>query len=63
MVAGPANFPVRKKEKHNAARESNMKDWENTKEYLKKILSVGKGGISSDYDNAIPKLKKKLESL
>jgi len=63
MIAGPSNFPVRKKERQNAARESNMKDWENTQGYLKKILSVGKAGISSDDGDAVPKLKKKLESL
>lgn len=63
MVAGPQNFPARKKEKQNAARNSNMEDWRQTKDYLQSILSVGKAGISSDDDDAVPKLKKKLESL
>jgi len=63
MVAGPSNFPVRKKEKQNAARNSNMEDWRKTQDYLQSILSVGKAGISSDDGDAVPKLKKKLESL
>ena len=27
MIAGPANFPVGKKEKQNRARDSNMEEW------------------------------------
>jgi hypothetical protein len=63
LVAGPSNFPARKKEKQNAARSANMKDWQGTQDYLRSILSVGKAGISSDDGDAVPKLKKKLESL
>ena len=28
MIAGPANFPVGKKEKQNRARDSNMEEWQ-----------------------------------
>lgn len=63
MISGGSNFPVRKKEKQNAARDRNMKDWQNTEKYLKKILSVGTAGISSDDENAVKKLKAKLATL
>ncbi|MDD3976867.1 MAG: hypothetical protein PHI15_01790 [Methanomicrobium sp.] len=63
LVAGPSNFPVGQKHKQNAARDRNMEEWNNTAEYLRKILSVGKGGISSDDKNATSKLKTKLKEL
>lgn len=43
MVSGPANFPVRKKEKQNAARDRNMDEWKYIKGLLGKIQSVGLG--------------------
>lgn len=63
LVAGPSNFPVGQKHKQNAARDRNMEEWNNTAEYLRKILSVGKGGISSDDKDATSKLKTKLKEL
>ena len=57
MIAGPANFPTRKKEKQNA------EEWRGIQEILNKIRSVGTGGISSDDPDAVEKLKKKLENL
>lgn len=63
MIAGPAKFPIRKKEKQNAAWEKNRNDYQNIMKYLDKICSVGRGGISSDDPHAIDKLKQKLENL
>lgn len=63
MIAGPANFPTRKKEKQNAARDRNMQEWREIQELLNKIRGVGTGGISADDPDAMGKLKKKLENL
>lgn len=63
LIAGGSNFPVRKKEKQNAARDRNMEEWRDIQGLLDKIRSTGMGGISSDDPNALPKLKAKLESL
>lgn len=63
MIAGPANFPVRQKEKQNAARDRNMQEWREIQELLNKIRGVGTGGISADDPDAVEKLKKKLENL
>ena len=56
MIAGPANFPVGKKEKQNRARDSNMEEWRYIQGLLDKICSTGMGGISADDPAAIEKL-------
>lgn len=61
MIAGPANFPVGKKEKQNRARNSNMEEWRYIQGLLDKIRSTGMGGISADDPAAIEKLQKKLD--
>lgn len=63
MIAGPANFPVRKKEKQNAARDRNMGEYMEIKGLLNKIKAVGTGGISADDDLAVEKLEAKLTGL
>lgn len=63
MISGGSNFPTRKKERQNAASDRNMKEYEEIQGILKKIRSVGTGGISSDDPNAIEKLQNKLEGL
>lgn len=63
MIAGPANFPVRAKEKQNAASDKNMQEWRDIQGLLDKIRSTGLGGISADDHNAIPKLQEKLSGL
>lgn len=63
MIAGPANFPTRKKEKQNAARDRNMEEWKKIQGLLDKIKSTGTGGISVDNPDAIQQLKAKLEIL
>ena len=63
LIAGGSNFPVRKKEKQNAARDRNMEDWNEVQGLLDKIRSTGTGGISADDPQAIQKLETKLEKL
>ena len=63
LIAGGSNFPVRKKEKQNAARDSNMQEWQYIQGLLDKIRSTGMGGIRQDDPQAIPKLQKKLVGL
>ena len=63
LVAGGSNFPVRKKEKQNAARDRNLEEWNQIQQLLDKIRNVGTGGISSDDPRAIEKLKVKLDAL
>lgn len=63
MIAGPANFPSRKKEKQVAAWEKNTKDFEEVQDILRRMRSVGHGGISSDDPTALQKLRAKLAGL
>ena len=41
LIAGGSNFPVRQKEKQNAARDSNMQEWQYIQGLLDKIRSTG----------------------
>lgn len=63
MIAGPANFPTRAKEKQNAARDKNSQEWHEISMLLNKIMSVGTGGISADDPNALIRLREKLAGL
>jgi len=63
MISGGGNFPVRKKEKQNAARDRNMEEYNYIQGLLDKIRSVGAGGIRSDDPNAIEKIKEQVDSL
>lgn len=63
MISGGGNFPVRKKEKQNAARDRNLQEWNYIQGLLDKIRSVGTGGISSDDPQAVEKLEAKLATL
>lgn len=63
LIAGPANFPVRQKEKQNAARDRNMGEYAEIAGLLDKVRSTGMGGISADDDRAVEKLEKKLADL
>ena len=62
LVAGGGNFPVRKKEKQNAASDRNMEEFRQIQGLLDKIRSTGMGGISSDDEKAVEKLREKLAS-
>ena len=63
LIAGPANFPVRAKEKQNAASDRNMEEFQYIQGLLDKIRSTGMGGISADDPQAVSKLERKLEKL
>ena len=63
LITGGGNFPVRKKEKQNAARDRNMEEWKEIQGLLDKIRSTGMGGISADDPQAVQKLESKLEKL
>lgn len=61
LIAGGSNFPVRRKEKQNAARDQNMAEWKEIEGILHKIQSTGMGGISADRPDAIQQLEGKLK--
>lgn len=63
MIAGGGNFPVRKKEKQNMARDRNMGEYMEVKGILDKIRGTGMGGISADDALAVEKLEAKLTGL
>lgn len=63
LITGGGNFPVRKKEKQNAARDKNWHEYEEIQGILRKMRSIGHGGIMSDDARAIEKLVMKLETL
>ena len=63
MIAGGSNFPVRKKEKQNAAADKNMQEFTEIQGLLDKIRSTGMGGISADDPDAVSKLETKLAKL
>ena len=54
------DFPVRQKEKQNAAATAICRNGSISKGVLDKIRSTGMGGIRQDDPQAIPKLQKKL---
>ena len=63
LITGGGNFPTRKKEKQNAARDKNWREYEEIQGILRKMRSIGHGGIMSDDARAIEKLEMKLEGL
>lgn len=65
MISGPANFPVKKKEKQNRAAEHNHQEYQNIQKYLEKIRKIlyGSDIIKSDDKDAVEKLQEKLDSL
>lgn len=65
MIAGPANFPTRKKQKQVAAWDKNLEFYNETQKILDKLKSMyyGKDIIKSGDDDAIERLKDKLDTL
>lgn len=65
MISGAGNFPVKKKEKQNAAADRNYQQFMEIQGILAKLESIlhGKGIIKSDDKRAIEKLEEKLEVL
>ena len=65
MICGPANFPVRKKEKQNAASDRNYQEFQEIQKMLNRIRNIGngKGIIKSGDTDAVERLEKKLSGL
>lgn len=65
MISGAGNFPVKKKEKQNAASDRNYKEFQEIQKIIDKICSIanGKDVIKSGDENAVEKLEKKLAGL
>ncbi len=63
MIAGPADFPVRKKEKQNVAWARNREEWSHIQGLIGKIKGTGTGGISGDDPDALEKLRAKRDKL
>jgi hypothetical protein len=63
MIAGPSRFPVRRKEKQNAAMLKNLAEYKEIQQIKEKILGIGTGGISADDPDAPEKLARKLATL
>ena len=65
MIAGPANFPVRKKEKQNQAWNRNREKYERCKAIESKLgnLLYGREIITAGDPEAVEKLKNKLANL
>lgn len=65
MISGAGNFPVKKKERQNAASDRNYKEFQEIQKIIDKICSIanGKDIIKSGDENAVEKLEKKLAGL
>ena len=63
IISGGSNFPTRKKEMQNAARDKNMGEYIEISDILNKIRGTGMGGISADDNLAVEKLEEKLTGL
>lgn len=65
MISGSGNFPVKKKEKQNQARDKNYQFFNETQGIIRKMESIlhGKELIKSNDEDAIKKLEEKLEKL
>ena len=65
MITGPAKFPVKQKEKQNAAMDAHMKENEKVEYIRKKIANMlyGKEIIKSGDEDAIERLEEKVEDL
>lgn len=65
LISGVGNFPVKKKEKQNAAFERNYKEFNEIQSYISKLESIlyGKEVIRSDDEDAIILLEEKLSKL
>lgn len=63
MISGGSNFPVKKKEKQNARRDSHFQAYEKIEKLLHKLQSIGTGGIKSNDAKAIEKIEAKIERL
>lgn len=62
MIAGPANFPVKKKEKQVAAWDANRANFDKAESILHKIESVGSGAVDLADPNAAAMLREQLDA-
>lgn len=65
LITGGSNFPVRRKEKQNAAADRNHAEFAEIQGYIKKLESIlyGKEVIRADDDDAIILLQEKISGL
>lgn len=63
MIAGPANFPTRKKARQNAREDSLMREYQEIQHILHQIRITGTGGIQSGDPEAVRQLEEKLARL
>ena len=65
MICGPANFPVRKKERQNSRRDTLMNEWHYLETYAEKIkhLLTQEQPILSNDENVIELLTEKIADL
>ena len=65
LIAGTANFPVKKKEKQNKAAERNYQEYQNIQKYFEKINKILYGSeiIKSNDKDVVEKLEEKLSEL
>lgn len=65
MICGPANFPVKKKQRQNSRRESLASEWKYLEEYEEKIqrLLTMEQPINAADEDAIEQLEAKIKSL
>lgn len=65
MISGPANFPVKKKNRQIAAFDNNREFFNETQKLLNKIKSISNGTevIKSNDEDCIERLEYKLETL
>lgn len=63
MIAGPANFPTRKKARQNAQEDSLMREYQEIQHILHQIRTTGTGGIQSGDPEAVRQLEEKLSRL
>jgi hypothetical protein len=65
MISGGSNFPIRKKEKQNARRETLHNTWDYLQSYVEKIENIltCKNVIKSDDKNAVQMIKDKIAML
>lgn len=65
MICGAGNFPTRRKEKQNAARDRHMEEWDYITGYVTKLQNIltGQEIIKSNDADAVEKLQEKLAEL
>lgn len=63
FISGPANFPVKKKNRQNARRDALIQEWNDVQGILDKIRSIGTGAIDFADPHAREMLEERLREL